>query len=279
MHRSIIRLSIWLILVGSVLADDTASVRLADGFGLPVGLDNGKKYYKARGMRPNGHLGEDWNGVGGGNTDLGDPVYCTANGLVVYANDFRSGWGNVVIVRHAFMERGDVRYVDSLYGHLDRILCKEGQRLDRGDKLGTIGTAHGQYPAHLHFEMRKDLRVGMYRSMFPRDYRSYFDPTQFVITHQQCSSGGKVASVPINTFPNQSGFKEASRYANRSSASDKPSPVTTSGKRIVFSGSNGGMRWGAETSKVTSESKPPSTSSKTKGGTFRVDRFEDIRRK
>ncbi len=279
MHRSILSLTVWLVLAGFALADDTASVRLADGFGLPVGLDNGKKYYKARGMRPNGHLGEDWNGVGGGNSDLGDPVYCTANGLVVYARDFRSGWGNVVIVRHAYMERGDVRYVDSLYGHLDRILCKEGQRLDRGDKLGTIGTAHGQYPAHLHFEMRKDLRVGMYRSMFPRDYRSYFDPTQFILIHQQTSSGGRMASVPINTFPNQSGFQEASRYANRTKSADQPSPVTSSGKRIVFSGSNGGMRWGAETSKVTSESKPPSNSSKAKGSTFRVDRFNDIRRK
>lgn len=276
MHRTILSCIAWLALTGFVLADDTASVRLADGFGLPVGLGEGKKYYKARGMRPNGHLGEDWNGVGGGDSDLGDPVYSTANGLVVYARDFRSGWGNVVIVRHAYMERGDVRYVDSLYGHLDRILCKEGQRVDRGDKVGTIGTAHGQYPAHLHFEMRKDLRVGMYRSMFPRDYRSYYDPTQFVITHQQTSSGGRTVSVPINTFPNQSGFKDASRYAsqNQKSGSDKPTPVTTSGQRIVFSN---GVRWKSDTGKVTSESKSQSSKTPAKKGDFRVDRFGDLR--
>ena len=71
-------------------ADNTVSVKMADGFGLPVGLDNGKRYYKARGYRPNGHLGEDWNGVGGGNTDLGDPVHTVGNGLVVYARDFRA---------------------------------------------------------------------------------------------------------------------------------------------------------------------------------------------
>src|SRR6186713_1615194 len=152
MRRMLIYVTAWLAMVVFGCADDTASVRLADGFGIPVGLDNGKKYYKARGFRPNGHLGEDWNGVGGGDTDLGDPVYCTANGLVVYARDYRAGWGNVVIVRHAFNEKGDVRYVDSLYGHLDRILVKEGQRLERGQKLGTIGTGHGRYPAHLHFE-------------------------------------------------------------------------------------------------------------------------------
>jgi len=274
MFRTILRLSAWLAFAAVVMADDTASVRLADGFGLPVGLGEGKKYYKARGMRPNGHLGEDWNGVGGGNSDLGDPVYSTANGLVVFARDFRAGWGNVVIVRHAYLERGDVRYVDSLYGHLDRILCREGQRVDRGDKVGTIGTAHGQYPAHLHFEMRKDLRVGMYRSMFPRDYRSYFDPTQFVLTHQQTSGGGRVVSVPVNTFPNQSGYADASKYANRTRTNDQPSPVTSSGKRIVFSN---GVRWKSDTGKVTSESKQPA-STKSKGN-FRVDRFGDLRGK
>ncbi|MEQ1861554.1 MAG: M23 family metallopeptidase [Chthoniobacteraceae bacterium] len=274
MSRTILCFTAWLVLVGAALAADTASVRIADSFALPVGHDSGKKYYKARGMRPNGHLGEDWNGVGGGNTDLGDPVYCTANGLVVYARDFRSGWGNVVIVRHAYLEGNTMRYVDSLYGHLNRISVKEGQRVDRLDRVGTIGTAHGQYPAHLHFEMRKDIRIGMYRSMFARDYRAYFDPTQFIVSHQKPNGGSRTVSVPINTFPNQSGFKTATKYADTkpTKGSDKPSPTTTGGKRIIFSSQ---PRWSADTSKVTRNS-PVAPKKK---GTFQVDRFEDIRKK
>jgi hypothetical protein len=31
------------------------------------------------------HLGEDWNGTGGGDTDLGDRVYCAADGLLRFA--------------------------------------------------------------------------------------------------------------------------------------------------------------------------------------------------
>jgi murein DD-endopeptidase MepM/ murein hydrolase activator NlpD len=271
MRRPLFCLAAWLSTACFVLAQDTASVRIADGFGIPVGLDGTKKYYKARGFRPNGHLGEDWNGAGGGDSDLGDPVYCTAHGIVVYARDFRAGWGNVVIVRHAFSEKGEIRYVDSLYGHLDRILVREGQRLERGQKLGTIGTAHGHYPAHLHFEIRKDIRVGMYRSMFPRDFRTYFDPTQFILARQSLNGGGRTVSVPINTFPNEQNFADAEKYAaeNRS-GDDRSSPVRTNGKRMIF---EGGMRWSADTGQVHSDS----GQSKPKKPPFQVDRYEDLR--
>jgi murein DD-endopeptidase MepM/ murein hydrolase activator NlpD len=272
MRRPLLCLAAWLCTACLLPAQETASVRLADGFGIPVGLDGAKKYYKARGFRPNGHLGEDWNGAGGGDTDLGDPVYCTANGLVVYARDYRAGWGNVVIVRHAFSEKSEIRYVDSLYGHLDKILVKEGQRLDRGQKLGTIGTGHGRYPAHLHFEIRKDIRVGMFRSKFPRDFRTYFDPTQFILARQSLS-GGRSVSVPINTFPNEQNFADAEKYAEENrGGGDRSSPVRTDGKRMMF---EGGMRWSANTSQVHSDS----DQSKPKKPAFQVDRYEDIRRR
>jgi murein DD-endopeptidase MepM/ murein hydrolase activator NlpD len=179
-------------------------VRLADGFGLPVGLD-GQSYYKARGFRPNGHLGEDWNGKGGGDTDLGAPVYSTGHGLVVFARDYRAGWGNVVIIRHAYMENGRTEFADSLYGHLDEILVKENQQVTRGQKIGTIGNNRGMYDAHLHFELRRNILIGMHRHRFPRDFTSYWDPTSFITARSTLPGGAKVVSVPINTFNTAAG--------------------------------------------------------------------------
>jgi murein DD-endopeptidase MepM/ murein hydrolase activator NlpD len=177
-----------------------ALVRLADGFDLPVGKPDGRGYYKARGMRPHGHLGEDWDGLGGGDTDLGDPVYVIGDGIVVFARDCHQGWGNVVIVRHAFREGLGTRYVDSLYGHLDKILVKRGQGVRRGQQIATIGNAHGLYEAHLHLEVRKNIEIGMSRDKFAQDLSNYYDPSQFIASHRHLQSSGASCRVAVNTF-------------------------------------------------------------------------------
>src|SRR5213596_4270105 len=54
------------------LRTETAFTKLADGFDFPLGIPDAQGYYKARGFRSNGHIGEDWDGIRGGDTDLGD---------------------------------------------------------------------------------------------------------------------------------------------------------------------------------------------------------------
>jgi murein DD-endopeptidase MepM/ murein hydrolase activator NlpD len=178
----------------------TAFVKLADGFDLPVGKPDAKGYYKARGFRAHGHLGEDWDGVGGGDTDLGDPVYCIGDGVVVFARDCHQGWGNVVIVRHAYREGGSVRNVDSLYGHLQKILVRKGQAVKRGQEIAAIGNAHGLYDAHLHLEVRKNIEIGMSRDKFAQDQSNYYDPSQFIAGHRHMQGGGASYKVAMNTF-------------------------------------------------------------------------------
>src|ERR1700680_2444394 len=163
---------------------DTAFIKLANGFDFPVGKPEAQGYYKARGFRSGGHLGEDWDGIGGGDTDLGDPIYCIGDGVVVFARDCHMGWGNVVIVRHAYREGGAIKNIDSLYGHLQKILVRQGQKVRRGEQIATLGNAHGLYDAHLHLEIRKNIEIGMSRAKFAQDYSNYYDPSQFIASHR-----------------------------------------------------------------------------------------------
>ena len=174
---------------------------LADGFDHAVGKPDAKGYYKFRGFSPTGHLGEDWDGNGGGNTDLGDPVYAVGTGVVVHAADLRSTWGNVLIIRHAFRdENGKIQMVDSLYAHLNEIKVRLNQVVKRGELVATIGSNHGMYVAHLHLEMHKNLAMGPNRAGFAHDYSNFYSPTQFIETHRTLSSGFSRVEIPVNTF-------------------------------------------------------------------------------
>ena len=136
----------------ALAAADYIDIPPAKAFDFPVGVPNAKGYYKARGFWPNGHVGEDWNGRGGGNTDLGDPVYAIGDGIVVQSRDLRLGWGNVIIIRHVFIQKnGTVKLLDSLYAHLDTRNVVLNQLVKRGQKIGTIGTNRCMYLANLHF--------------------------------------------------------------------------------------------------------------------------------
>ncbi|MEM7602573.1 MAG: M23 family metallopeptidase [Verrucomicrobiota bacterium] len=183
-------------------AQSYASTRLADGFDIPVGKPDGYGYYVYRGFSPYGHMGEDWNGNGGGNSDEGDPVYSTAHGVVIFSEDYRKGWGNVVIIRHAYREtNGQIAFVDSLYGHLKMRSVRVGQQVSRGDLVGTIGCGpYRMYAAHLHFEIRKDLRVGMRRDLYPKTYSTYHSPRSFIAARRKLRLEERLVRVPINTF-------------------------------------------------------------------------------
>jgi len=185
-----------------VAAQSYSTTKLADGFDFPVGKPDGAGYYIFRGFSPNGHLGEDWNGNGGGDSDEGDPVYSIAHGVVVLSEDVKKGWGNVVIVRHAYREQnGQIAFVDSLYGHLKVRSVSLGQQVSRGQVVGTIGCGpYRMYAAHLHFEIRKDLRVGMRRDLYPRTYETYHVPKHFMNLRRSLRFEDRTVRVPINTF-------------------------------------------------------------------------------
>lgn len=71
-----------------------------------------------------------------------------AAGVVVYAGNGLVGYGNLLIVKHS------ARYL-SAYAHNNRLLVREGQVVERGQKIATVGDT-GTDSTKLHFEIRRD---------------------------------------------------------------------------------------------------------------------------
>lgn len=200
------------------------NTRSADGFDMPVGKPDAEGYYRSRGLIVGRHLGDDWNGNGMGNSDLGAPVYSTAHGLVVYARNARMGWGNTVIIRHVFWEGFRWNYVDSLYAHLHQVFVREGQQVRRGQRVGSIGTNFGMYTAHLHFEIRKNLRIGINQGSYRKDLGNYHRPYDFILGHRKVSGGNRPVKVPKDTFRLQAQSVDEMRPGRIPAPREKPTP-------------------------------------------------------
>src|SRR5438477_7561391 len=162
---------------------ELASIPTASHFDFPLGNENGAMAYNAQHFTENRHLGDDLNGIGGENSDLGDPIYAIADGRVLLARDGGSGWGNVVILLHAYLESGERKYVQSYYGHCDEILVDAGNDVRRGQQIATVGTANGQYFSHLHFEMREFV-TPFIGPGYREKTDGWLNPSDFIAKHR-----------------------------------------------------------------------------------------------
>lgn len=160
-------------------------------FRLPVGNARGRGYYVAQAFRErnrrfagNYHLGEDWNGTGGGETDFGDPVYSAAQGFVVFAGDGGPGWGDVIRIAHFVEQNGQLQCYETVYGHVSKMFVKQMDVVRYGDKVAAIGNAGGIYPAHLHFELRDNCQMELGGGYAPTT-QGFLDPRKFIRTHMR----------------------------------------------------------------------------------------------
>ena len=134
---------------------EAATLPLATRFDMPMGSEHGAFTYNARAFRVERHLGDDLNGIGGGNSDLGDAVYAAGAGRVVYAGSPGPGWGKMILIAHRLPDEDELGpVIQTMYAHLESIRVQVGQNVQRGHKIGTVGTAEGAYLSHLHFEIR-----------------------------------------------------------------------------------------------------------------------------
>ena len=105
--------------------------RVASGFGVRI-----DPIYR----RPKMHQGMDFT------APIGTHIFATGNGQVVQAG-WQQGYGNAVKINHGFG-------YETLYGHMNKIKVRSGQRVTRGDVIGEVGNTGKSTGPHLHYEVR-----------------------------------------------------------------------------------------------------------------------------
>ena len=103
-------------------------------------------YFGYDGWRGGNHYGIDVGNAGIG----GNNIYAAQSGTVITAfNDggYHGGFGNYVVIDHG-------NGVSTLYAHCRSTVVVEGQKINKGDVIGYVGTTGWSTGNHLHFEVR-----------------------------------------------------------------------------------------------------------------------------
>ena len=107
--------------------------RMASGYGMRI-----HPIYKTRKM----HWGMDFSAA------RGTEIHATGNGKVKLVKYSRRGYGKHVIISHGYG-------YETLYAHMNKIYVKRGQKVNRGDVIGEVGSSGASTGPHLHYEVKK----------------------------------------------------------------------------------------------------------------------------
>lgn len=90
----------------------------------------------------------------------GQAIRATEAGQVVYSGNGLLGYGRLVIIKH------NDNYL-SAYGHNAKLLVKEGDKINKGKQIATMGRSN-EGKSMLHFEIRRDGKPVNPLSLLPR---------------------------------------------------------------------------------------------------------------
>lgn len=160
------------------------AVQKPGGFALSLPFKAGEKVQVLSGYGPNAgsslhcrasdsQCANDWHALDlvlpdHANFGKGQPVVAVASGTVLDAGWGTSGWaayGQRVYIAHDY--NGDGHKYVSMYAHLDSVSVAKGQKVAKGQALGTLGQSCNQAQScanfatpHLHFALHRDSGFG-----------------------------------------------------------------------------------------------------------------------
>lgn len=79
----------------------------------------------------------------------GTEIQATGNGRVIKVESKKSGYGRNVLIDHG-------HGFQTLYAHLKEVRVREGQKVLKGQLVGTIGSTGTSTAPHLHYEVRQN---------------------------------------------------------------------------------------------------------------------------
>jgi len=98
----------------------------------------------------------------------GTNIYATGDGKVKEAKRARGGYGNQIVIDHGYG-------YTTLYAHLQKIKVRRGQKVKRGQIIGTVGNTGLSMGSHLHYEVHKNGKkvnpvYYFYNDLTPEEY-------------------------------------------------------------------------------------------------------------
>lgn len=136
------------------------------------------------------HEADDLNMNGGGNIDLGQPLYAVADGEITSVHIHT---GSPTFGKHLHLKFNiDGKDYWAHYAHCDQILVTEGVKVKKGDKIATVGNS-GTTFAHCHFAIKNQPTGvdGIAKTL--EDLKKWESPIAFIKKH--------FIDVPMVTLP------------------------------------------------------------------------------
>lgn len=116
------------------------------------------------------HSGVDFSALNG------TEVFATGNGTVEKLERSRWGYGNTITIDHGFGYQ-------TKYAHLNEFKVRRGEKVIRGQLIGTVGNSGKSTAPHLHYEVLKNKRPVnpvhfFFNDLTPEEYETILELSQ-----------------------------------------------------------------------------------------------------